>query len=34
MSLYALGFGVGTHNGHGQWLDVFSLHPNFSPLLN
>ncbi|BFM12278.1 2,3,4,5-tetrahydropyridine-2,6-dicarboxylate N-succinyltransferase [Simiduia litorea] len=23
MTLYALGFGVGTHNRQGQWLDVF-----------
>lgn len=31
MSLYALGFGVGTHNSQGQWLDVFFPEPRLQP---
>ncbi|AFU98277.1 2,3,4,5-tetrahydropyridine-2,6-dicarboxylate N-succinyltransferase [Simiduia agarivorans] len=31
MSLYAIGFGVGTHNRQGQWLDVFFPTPRIQP---
>lgn len=31
MTLYALGFGVGTHNKQGQWLDVFFPAPRIAP---
>ena len=32
--LYSLGFGVGTHNSKGEWLEVFYPQPLLNPAEN